>query len=132
MNAPITALFAGLLGIGYLLLAGMVIRHRLTKKIGIGDGGDSAIRRAIRVHANASEYVPIALILLFLCEVNQSFSTAMLYVMGGILLVGRIMHAFGLSRSAGTSFGRFYGSVLTFTVIAVGAFGSIVSFFLIS
>ena len=59
-------LWSGLLGLLYLVLAGWVVRHRYRAKVGIGDGGDPALARAVRVHGNFAEYVPLTLVLLLL------------------------------------------------------------------
>ena len=40
--------------------------HRNRHKIGIGDGGDKALARKIRVHGNFVEYVPLGLLLMAL------------------------------------------------------------------
>ncbi len=60
----------------------------------IGAGGEPAIERAARVQANFSEYVPIALILLLLAEI-QGGSPLVLHAIGLALVVGRAAHAFG-------------------------------------
>jgi uncharacterized membrane protein YecN with MAPEG domain len=48
---------------------------------------------------------------------------------GGTLLVSRILHAWGLSRSAGTSPGRFLGTLLTLLLMIAMALFAIVGFF---
>ena len=64
MSAPITALWAGLLGILSLLLAMNVVRARTSEKVIFGDGGVLVMQQRIRVHGNFIEYVPLALVLL--------------------------------------------------------------------
>ncbi len=66
----------------------------------------------MRAHANFIEYVPMALILLGLLELSGLGAT-WLWIAGGTLLLGRVLHAVGLSRSSGVSFGRFWGILLT-------------------
>ena len=112
----ISLLFAALLSLLLLMLLGRVSRLRHGRRIGFGDGGDPELARAIRVHANFVEHVPFALLLLGLLELSGQ-PAAWLWAFGGALLVGRLLHAVGLSRSSGASFGRFYGTALTWLVI---------------
>lgn len=37
-----------------------------------------------------------------------------IHAAGGVLLAGRVLHAAGLARSGGVSFGRFTGTIATF------------------
>src|SRR6476469_2906028 len=96
----ITLLFAALHGLVLLVLLGRVSRLRHGRGIGFGDGGDPELARAIRVHANFVEHVPFALLLLGLLELC-GLPTGWLWVFGSALLLGRIMHAIGLSASGG-------------------------------
>ncbi|HET7557257.1 MAG TPA: MAPEG family protein [Rhodanobacteraceae bacterium] len=116
----ITGLYAalGALLIFVLALRVMQLRHR--HRVGLGTGGDESLARAIRAHANAIEYLPIALLLLLILELDQTRAW-ILHVFGIVLIVGRILHAIGLSSHAGTSFGRFVGTALTMLVIFVMA-----------
>ena len=72
--------------------------------------------RKIRVHANFIEHVPLALLMLALLELAGLWPP-MLWVCGGALLLGRVMHAVGMSRRAGYSFGRFWGTAITWSVL---------------
>ena len=112
----ITLLFAALHGLLLLVLVGRVSRLRHGRRIGFGDGGDPELARAIRVHGNFVEHVPFALLLLGLLEL-AGLPAPWLWAFGSALLLSRLMHAAGLSRSSGASFGRFYGTALTWTLI---------------
>ncbi|MBL4659501.1 MAG: MAPEG family protein [Alcanivoracaceae bacterium] len=112
----ITSLFAALLALLIIFLAYKVSSFRRSKKIGIGDNGDKEGMLAIRVHANAIENIPLLLILMAVYEVNQG-SSMVLYVLGALAVIARVMHAYGLSKSAGVTVGRFYGIALTWIVI---------------
>jgi uncharacterized protein len=118
LTAPITARYAGLLALLLLMLALRVIRLRWKLRVGLGDGGDKAMSRAIRIHGNAAEHVPIALLLLLVAELNHADS-ALLHACGIALVVARVLHAVGLGRSTGASWQRTVGTVGTFTVIAI-------------
>lgn len=122
----ITPLYAGLIGLLYIALAYNVSRLRVGLKIAIGDGGNHQLSRAIRAHANLTENAPIALILLTGIEL-QEFSVVVLHVLGTTLVIGRLLHAYGLSRSAGTSFGRAAGILLTWLMILASSLLAIVS-----
>jgi len=120
MHAPITALWAGILGLLSLALAMFVARARSSENVIFGDGANIVLQQRIRVHGNFVEYVPIALVLLLVLELNTS-SALVLNALGGTLVVGRLLHAFGLSSSTGTTFGRFVGTVLTWLVVLVAS-----------
>lgn len=117
---PITALYAGLLGILLLFLSIWVVTFRWRRKIGIGDDGSREMQRAIRVHANFTEYVPTVLILMAINELGGE-SPLWIHGLGATLLIGRLLHALGLSRNSGVSAGRFLGSTLTFTSLGISA-----------
>ena len=119
----ITLLFASLHGLLMLVLLARISRHRHGHRIGLGDGGDALLARKIRVHGNFVEHVPFALLLLGLLEVN-GLAAAWLWALGGTLLLGRVMHAVGLSQSGGYSVGRFWGTALTWlTLLAMTILG---------
>jgi hypothetical protein len=128
MTAPIAALYASLLGVLLIALAFKVVQYRRTLRIGVGDGGNKDLERAIRVHANAAEHIPAALLLLLVYELNGG-APAMLHACGGVLFLARVMHAYGLGKSAGTSFGRFWGVVGTWVVMLTLAVANIVKLF---
>jgi uncharacterized protein len=117
-SVPVTALYASLLALLLLVLAVRVIRFRWKLRVGLGDGGDRAMSRAIRIHGNATEHLPIALLLLLVAELNHANPT-MLHACGIVLVVARVLHAVGLGRSAGASWQRMAGTIGTFSVIVV-------------
>lgn len=118
LPTPITAFYAALFGLLLISLSARIPVWRRRLKVGIGTGGEEALARLVRVHANFTEYVPTALILLLLTELNGG-SQLMLHAAGIALLAGRVLHAFGLTSSSGYSFGRFWGTALTWLVIIV-------------
>ncbi len=116
----ITGIYVALATLLVLVLAARVSTGRYGKKIGLGDGGDHDMNRRIRVHANALENLPLALLLLLLLELGQT-QPLWLHVFGCTLLLARVLHAVGLSRSSRTSFGRFVGTALTWGLMLVMA-----------
>jgi len=127
MKVPITGLYAALCAIVILVLAIRVIRLRWATRTGIGDGGDRRLARAIRIHGNAIEFVPIALILMLAAELSGA-AAPLLHGCGIALVAARISHALGLSRTAGTSAGRMLGVIATIAVILVLAWVDIAAF----
>lgn len=116
MNIEFTTFYAGVLGLFYVALSFRVIGLRRKYKIGINHGQEKELARAIRVHGNFAEYVPLALFLILLLELNQT-ADWLLHIFGSMLFIGRILHALGLDKSAGTSIPRFIGMILTFLTI---------------
>lgn len=116
MQSPITALYAGLLAVLIIALSARITRLRWHHQVGIGDGGHRDLARAIRVHANSVEYVPLGLVLMLIAELN-GFSAWLLHVAGSALFLGRVLHAAGLGRSVGTTPERMIGTTLTWLVI---------------
>lgn len=120
MMPRITAFYAALSALLIVILAIRVTLHRRSVRIGIGDNGDHALAKRVRAHANAVELIPIALILLLLCEL-LAIAPLWLHLLGIAVLVGRVLHAWGLSHSGGVTFGRSGGYVLTVAAIVVMA-----------
>lgn len=121
MSIAITPLYAGLLGLLYLYLSLRIPRLRMRYRVGLGDGDVPELRKAIRVHANFAEYVPLVLLLLLLVE-QARYSPWFVHFLGILLVAARCAHAYGLSQSATHSPGRFVGAVLTFfTLFACSA-----------
>lgn len=117
-NFVIIPIYAALLGLLLLALTAAVVRLRGKHKVGIGDGGHADLALACRAHANFIEYVPLALILLLLLE-YRGVPVWALHGLGSALFFGRVLHAWGLSRSQGTSPGRAIGILLTWISILV-------------
>jgi uncharacterized membrane protein YecN with MAPEG domain len=117
----VTLIAAGLLALLLFILSAVVVAGRVKFKVNLGDGGNAAMRQRIRAQANFVEYVPLALILLFLVEKESIGPRWLVVAMGAVLVVARLWHAQGLLTSEGTSAGRFMGTNLTWLVILAGA-----------
>lgn len=92
---PVSAIFAGILALGYQFLAVLVIRQRRALGQGVGDGGSQPMLRRIRAHGNFGEYAPFTLLLMALNELNHA-PRPLLVLAGAIFCLGRISHAYGL------------------------------------
>lgn len=114
---PVTAFYASLLAFILLYLAYQVVRQRLKNKVGLGHEKNKDLLIAGRNHANASEYIPISIILLGLAELN-GVPAALLHACGLLLLGSRSLHAWGFKLSRGwTHPGRYWGTVGTWIVM---------------
>lgn len=114
----ITGLYAALCAFLILALSLRIVALRRRLRVGIGDGGDAGLARAIRAQANAIEYIPLLLVMLLIAE-NNGAGMVFVHACGLVLLLARLLHAVGLSGSAGVSFGRFWGTLLTWLVLLV-------------
>lgn len=114
----VVPLYAAILGLFYIYLSFRTINLRRKNRRSLGDGGDAALNRAIRVHGNFAEYVPLALILLFLLE-SQAYSRVLVHVFAALLLAGRLIHAYGVSQLKEKLIFRMVGMILTFTSIGL-------------
>ncbi|HEY1773952.1 MAG TPA: MAPEG family protein [Gammaproteobacteria bacterium] len=114
----ITALYAAICGLLLVFMAVRVSYTRGKEKVDLGDGGKDAMLRAMRVHGNAAEYIPISLILLFFLEMQGS-AHWWLHVCGITLVVSRLLHMQGLMQSATLTPGRLVGTGLGWALIVV-------------
>ena len=94
---PITALYAGLLTLIVIALGGVIGPMRLRTGISILHGDNMELATRIRRHANFTESVPFALILLGFLELNGA-STGLLHGLGIALVASRIVHPLGLQH----------------------------------
>ena len=116
----VTPLYAALCGLLLILLSHRVIRQRQRHDVVLGDDGQPAVLRAMRVQANFVEYAPVALILLALAEL-QGHVLWMLHGLGLLLVCGRLLHAFGVAREPEDRRFRVAGMTLTFASITFGS-----------
>jgi uncharacterized protein len=108
----VTALYAGLLGLVAVAVAFPAGMLRGKLNISVGDGGNPALLLAMRRHANFAEWVPLALILIALLELN-GVSTRAIHSLGAALVIARLLHAIGLKSDTMQSVGRGLGAMAT-------------------
>ncbi len=89
----------------------------------LGDAGDEGLRRAIRAHGNFAEYVPFAVLLIALAELNGSPAWS-IHVLGSVLVLARLSHAWGLTSSVLRY--RQIGMIGTFIVLLGAALHAVV------
>ena len=116
----ILPLYAALLAVLFVHLSVRTIRARRSLGIGLGHAENPVMLRAMRVHATFAEYVPFALLLIFLVE-NAGANTWVVHTLGASLLVARLSHAYGVSQRVENFKFRVFGMALTFTVLLLSA-----------
>ncbi len=116
MSVGITAGYAALIALLYLLLSLRVIAYRRSNRISLGDAGDPALLSRIRAHGNLAEYAPLSLVLLVVAEIGGA-APWVLHGGGGLLLAGRLAHAVALSFPPTGLPLRTIGMLMTFTSI---------------
>lgn len=81
---------------------------------------DSVLQRTIRAHGNFIEYVPLGLMFLISLELMQA-PTGLIWMLGTILVLSRIFHAWGVIQTYGPSPKRAIGFFGTWLVYIVGS-----------
>jgi hypothetical protein len=114
--------YASLLALLFVALSMQVIRLRRSRQIAIGDAGDAALLRAMRVHSNFAEYVPLCLFMIYLVETQMGWAL-LVHALGLVLLLARLSHAYGVSQARENFRFRVFGMVGTFAVLVVSALG---------
>ena len=121
----IISITAALLAFLFISLSLRVIKLRRSRRVAIGSGGDAAVERAMRVHANFAEYVPFALVLLILCAM-RGLPDVLMAVLCAILFLGRAVHAYGVSQDKEDFRLRVSGMMATFGMIGTSALALLV------
>lgn len=120
MGLFITPIYAALLGLIFVVLSIKTITIRRKNKVALGDGNNLLLQRAMRVHANFSEYTPIAIILVGFVE-SLKYNAIIVHVLLSVFMLGRIIHAYGLSQINENFRFRVFGMILTFNVIIISS-----------
>ena len=116
---PVTSLYAGLFGLLFTVLSVRAIRLRSRYGLTLGTS-HRLVERAVRAQGNFAEYVPFALLMIALCEINGLPDWA-LHVLGTILLAGRLVHAYGISQEPERITWRAAGMGLTFAMMGAAS-----------
>lgn len=112
MHIPVTATLTALCGLLLLLLSMHISRLRFKHKVSLGDGGVSPLLRAIRLHGNTTEHVPIYLLLSLAYELSVGSDTLLL-VTGIAFFAARLVFSWGLLTKVFTR-QRQLGAMLTY------------------
>lgn len=113
MKLEITLIIAAAAALLNIWLAVRVGRVRTSEQVSVGDGGNEAVIRRMRAHANFTEYTPFFLILLGLVELAWG-SNIWLWGAAILFILGRIAHGFGMD---GIGKLRMFGTLSTLLVL---------------
>ena len=115
----ITALYASILTLLIVWLSLNVIKARRKHKVRYGDGDNIHLIVARTAHSNTVQYIPLALILLLMLELNHA-STWLIHLLGISLVVGRLIYAHALLKEHHS--GRVTGMKITLYALIAMAF----------
>jgi uncharacterized membrane protein YecN with MAPEG domain len=116
---PITLTIAAAAAVLHIWLAARVSQLRNRHKVSIGDGGNEALIRRMRAHANYGENLPVVLILLALLELAGG-DARILWGAAILFILARLLHAFGMDRPQPSRLRMFgmMGTTLALVVLA--------------
>jgi uncharacterized membrane protein YecN with MAPEG domain len=122
MALAITALYAGIMMIFALALSFRAGIFRASKNISVlfGSPENMELIQRVRAHQNFLEYVPLALILMGIIEINGG-NTTFLHVFGMVLIISRFAHSIGLKHDNMGHPGRAIGASGTALISLVAA-----------
>jgi uncharacterized membrane protein YecN with MAPEG domain len=123
----IVPIYAALLALLFVALSMRTLRMRRNLHIAVGDAGNEAMLRAMRVHANFAEYVPMALLLAFFAEIRGA-RPLVIHALCVCLVIGRCVHAYGVSHVKENFRFRVFGMAMTLFSIIAGAITLILSY----
>ena len=113
----------------FIWLSLRVIRHRRAERIPLGPGGNAALERAIRAHANFAEFVPFAVLRLIVAEWGGTWPW-MLHALGALLVTARLSHGMGMVQDPEDYRFRVFGMMGTFSVMGIAAVAAFLGAFL--
>ena len=121
----ITPMYAAIFALILVFLSLRVIRLRFKLKLAFGDGKDKSLKRAMRVHGNFIEYVPMALLMMYFVELQLNNPT-LVHGLGIALLISRCAHIYGVSQLKEIIQIRMVGMFLTFSALITAAFSLLI------
>ncbi len=114
------ALYAGVAAIILLALTINVgARRGAQRAVEPGHMGDGSLTRAIRAHANFTEYTPMVLAMLAILALNRTAALP-IHLLGAPFMFGRVLHAFGMMGQKHPTLGRLVGNMITMLVLLIG------------
>lgn len=118
INLNATGIWISLFIFLYIFLAYRVIMLRRGSQIGLGTGENKDLLKAVRIHGNYSEYIPLLILAISILEM-RGLRTPFIHLMFAAGFLGRLMILQGISKSVGFSYGRFIGNAMTFVVLLI-------------
>lgn len=120
MEIPFTLITTGILGIIFFVHCLRIIQGRGLTKTSLGDGGNDLMTRRIRIHGNFAEYIPLLMLILFMLEV-KAISQVLLLAFALSVVVGRLLHFYGLYSNGSPMWARVWGMQLTLWPLLLGS-----------
>ena len=108
-------------------LSWRIMHMRGKLEVMAGDGGEKDLNVAVRIQGNFIEYVPMALLLIIICEM-EGYPQASIHGLCWALIVARLAHVHGMIQKGAAGKGRRFGAMLTFIVIVVASLMSMGTF----
>lgn len=124
LQLPIFALAAGVNALILLAVSVAIVPHRLRARVNLGAGSDDRLLRATRAQANAAEYIPTTLLLLFIAEASGQ-PAWLCWAVAGLLTLGRALHPFALYYTTGSSRSRQLAMTATWLALLIGALAAL-------
>ena len=112
----VTPFYAGLIALPFIGLSVRTIRGRFEHGISVGDGNQKDMIKRMRTQANCAEYAPLGLLLLLMAEL-QGMPIWLAHLFGSMLLMGRLLHAWGFGQTPQVIWARRSGMGLTLVMI---------------
>ncbi len=124
MALAITSFYAGLCALILIWLSFKIIGRRRGAKISLSDGGDPALQRLTRAHANATEWMPVFLIMLAASE-SMGAPGFVLHIVALPFVIGRFLHGYHFVTAREDFKLRVVGMHMTIWPMTALAIGSI-------
>ncbi len=114
LSMPITALYAGILCLLSVLVANRVLYARLNAR----DLREGQEETNMRVQINFAENVPLAIAMVLVLELG-GIPGPWIHTFGGLLVLFRLLHAWGMYSDPGATYPRLIGAQGTFVLMSV-------------
>ncbi len=125
-SVHIVLLYAGILGLLLVVLSFNMMKSWV-HAAGQGKHSDPDLRRAEALVSSFTDYVPLTLFLIGLVEASGAPAFA-LHALGFLLVIARLMHAFGSNHTRNSDALRFLGAQLTYLVLTIASFSCLYVF----
>lgn len=118
MTFAITSLYCVPLAVIFLFHFFRIASMRQELQIAFGDGGNLELLLRIRRHGNFCEWVPMVLIAMLLAEGNGA-PAMYLHASGALLVLGRLIHPFGIQTDQASNPLRFAGNTMNILALVI-------------
>jgi len=114
------ALYTGIAAIMLVVMTINVGLNRGAQKAALpGQMGEGPLTRAIRAHANFTEYTPLVLLMLGILALNRTAALP-IHVLGATFMVARVLHFIGMMQPKHPNLLRMISTLTTVIVLAAG------------